>query len=182
MADPLPPAYVAGFWSDETSFVAAAGAARDAGFPGLTAFTPWPVHGFEVVIGHKRSWIGKAVIAGVLLGFAGCLHFFVLTSVEQWPINVSGMPYFSPEFWFVPLLEMALLTGALVNLLACFHACRLVPGDLTVIDPRVTDDQFCLLLPVDGDRYSPASLSRWLTDHKAVRVEAAADGKGADHE
>lgn len=172
MADPLPQAWVAGFWSDQDAFVAAAGAARDAKFPGLTAFTPWPVHGLEEVMGHRRSWIGRAVMVAVLLGAAGCLHFFVLTSVQEWPVNVSGKPYFSPQFWVVPILESALLAGAIVNLLACFHACRLVPGDTRVADPRLTDDQFCLLLPVDGERYSEESLSRWLSDHRAERIEA----------
>jgi len=172
MAEPLPRAWVAGFWSDEAAFVAAAGAARDARFPAITAFAPWPVHGLESVMGHKRSWIGRAVLAAVLVGAAACLHFFVASSVDEWPINVSGKPYFSPQFWVVPILETALLAGALVNLLACFHACRLVPGDLAVADPRITDDQFCLLLPVDGDRYSAESLARWLGDHKAERIES----------
>jgi len=174
MADPLPKTYVAGFWTDEAAFIAAAGSARDARFPGLTAFTPWPVHGFENVMGHKRSYIGRVVMVAVLVGAAACLHFFVQSSVMEWPINVSGKPYFSPQLWLVPILETALLAGALVNLLACFHACKLVPGDLTVADPRLTDDQFCLLLPVDGERYSVESLSRWLSDHNADRIEAKA--------
>ncbi len=177
MADPLPQSYVVGFWSDESAFIAAAGAAREARFPGLTAFTPWPVHGFEDVMGHPRSLIGRAVLVAVLLGAAGCLHFFVSSSVQEWPINVSGKPYFSPQFWVVPIMETALLAGALVNLLACFHACKLVPGDMQVVDPRLTDDQFCLVLPVDAERYTVESLTRWLGDHKAERITA----KGAGH-
>jgi hypothetical protein len=175
MPEPLPAAYVAGFWEDETSFAAAAGAARDARFPAITAFTPWPVHGFEHVMGHQRSWIGRAVMVAVLVGAAACLHFFVASSVQEWPINVSGKPYFSPQFWVVPIMETALLAGALVNLMACFHACKLVPGDNAVVDPRVTDDQFCLVLPIDGDRYSAESLTRWMNDHQAVRVETKGD-------
>jgi hypothetical protein len=174
MPEPLPAAYVAGFWSDEQSFLAACGAARDARFPGLTAYAPWPVHGLEHVMGHKPSWIGRAVMVAILLGAAGCMHFFVQSSVNEWPINVSGKPYFSPQFWLVPILETALLAGALVNLFACFHACRLVPGDMQVADPRMTDDQFCLIVPVEGDRYSPESLSRWFSDHRAERVEVRA--------
>ena len=181
MADPLPKNYVAGFWSDESAFIAAASAARDARFPGLTAFTPWPVHGFEDVMGHQRSYIGRVVMVAVLLGAAGCLHFFVSSSVMEWPINVSGKPYFSPQFWLVPILETALLAGALVNLLACFHACKLVPGDLAVADPRLTDDQFCLLLPIDSERYSAESLSRWLGDHRAERIETRAAPVEAAH-
>lgn len=181
MAEPLPSAYVAGFWSDEAEFTAACGAARDAHLPGVTAFAPWPVHGLERVMGHRPSWIGRAVLVAILLGGAGCLHFFVDSSVIGWPINVSGKPYFSPQFWLVPLLETALLAGALVNLFACFHACRLVPGDDAVVDPRATDDQFCLLLPVDGERYSAESLSRWLTDHHAERVESRGPAAEAAH-
>jgi len=171
MAEPLPPAYVAGFWSGEQAFLAACGAARDARFPGLTAFAPWPVHGLEHVMGHKPSWIGRAVMVAILVGAAACMHFFVQSSVNEWPINVSGKPYFSPQFWLVPLMETALLAGALVNLLACFHACRLSPLDAQVVDPRATDDQFCLVLPVDGERYSAESLGRWLADHGAERIE-----------
>jgi hypothetical protein len=172
MPEPLPADYVVGFWSDEQSFLAACGAARDSRFPGLTAFAPWPVHGLEHVMGHEPSWIGRAVIVAILVGAAACLQFFVQSSVINWPINVSGMPYFSPEYWFIPLIETALLAGALVNLVACFHACKLVPGDCAVVDPRLTDDQFCLVLPVDSERYSSESLTRWLTDHHAERIES----------
>lgn len=171
MPEPLPANHVAGFWSDEQSFLAACGAARDAHMPNPIAFAPWPVHGLEQVMGHKPSWIGRAVMVAILLGAAGCLHFFVQSSVLEWPINVSGKPYFAPQFWVVPILETALLAGALVNLMACFHACRLVPGDAEVVDPRATDDQFCLVLAVDGERYSRESLQRWLSDHRAERVE-----------
>jgi hypothetical protein len=171
MPEPLPAAYVAGFWSDERAFLDACGAARDARFPGLTAFAPWPVHGLEGVMGHKPSWIGRVVIVAILLGGAACLHFFVQSSVIGWPINVSGKPYFSPAYWLVPLIETALLAGALVNLMACFHACRLVPGDCNVLDPRLTDDQFCIVLPMNDERYSADSLTRWLQDHHAERTE-----------
>jgi hypothetical protein len=180
MADTLPPAFVAGFWDDERAFTAACGAARDARIPGLVAYAPWPVHGLEAVMGHKPSWIGRAVLAAILVGAAACLHFFMQSSVYEWPINVSGKPYVSPQFWVVPILETALLAGAVVNLLACFHACRLVPGPVAIPDPRVTDDQFCLVLPVDGERYSAESLARWLGDHQAARVETRAPAAAAE--
>lgn len=164
-------AHIAGFWSDEGAFLAACGAARDARIP-ATAYAPWPVHGLEAAMGHPPSWIGRVVLVAILLGAAGCLHFFVASSVIEWPLNVSGKPYFSPQFWVVPILETALLAGAVVNLLACFHACRLRPGAAAAPDPRITDDQFCLVVPVDGERYSAASLTRWLTDHRAERIVA----------
>jgi hypothetical protein len=180
-ATAAPRGHVAAFWCDAAAFMAAAGAARDARLPGLVAYAPWPVHGLESTMGHPRSWIGRAVLAAVLLGAAACLAFFVQSSVTEYPINVSGKPYFSPQFWVVPILETALLAGALVNLLACFHACRLVPGPAAIPDPRVTDDQFCLVVPIDGDRYSAASLTRWFEDHHAERIAASATDAEAAH-
>lgn len=176
MAEDLPPAWVAGLWRDEGAFLAAVGAARDAGLPRPAAFAPWPVHGLERAAGHPESWIGRAALAAVLAGAALCLAFFYHSSVIEWPINVSGKPYFAPQFWLVPILEAALLAGAVATFLSCGHACRFVPGRLRAPDPRVTDDQFALLIAVDGERYTHESLARWLADHGAERIVHAGGG------
>jgi hypothetical protein len=167
---------VTGFWRQQRPFLDACNAARDAKFPGITALAPFPVHGLEVAMGHRRSWIGSAVLMAIAVGAVACWHFFIQSSVLEWPINVSGKPYNSPQFWLVPILETALLAGALVNLLSCFHACRLappLPGAPPVCDPRTTDDHFCLILPACGDRYTVESLARWLENHGAETVEVS---------
>jgi hypothetical protein len=170
MAEPAPKAYTVGFFTDPQAFLAACQAARDAAMQGVVAYAPWPVHGLEAANGHPRSWIGRAVLTAILLAAAGCLHFFVQSSVIEWPIIVSGKPFFSPEFWVVPVLETGLLAGAVVNLLACFHACKLQPLDHAVVDPRITDDQFALVVPV-SERHTHESVTRWLEGRRAERVE-----------
>lgn len=172
MPEPLPNAYVLGTWRDPQAFLSTCAAARDAGFPGITAFAPFPVHGLETAMGHKPSWIGRAALAAIVVGGIACHQFFIQSSYIEWPINVSGMPYNSPAFWTVEIMEAALLAGALVNLGACFHACKLVPGDTTVVDPRATDDSFCLVVPVCGERYSADSITRWMENHHAERIES----------
>lgn len=172
---------VLGFWRDPRSFLDACAAARDAKFPGITAYAPFPVHGLEDAMGHPRSWIGRAVMVAVIAGAIGCYHFFVQSSVMEWPINVSGKPYHSPQYWVVPILETALLGGAIVNLLSCFHTCRLSPLPAAPIDPRTTDDSFCLVLPACGDRYTTDSLARWLENHGAESVECRNQPAEAAH-
>lgn len=174
MDEPAIPGSVMGFWRQPRPFLDACSAARDAKFPGITAYAPFPLHGLEEAMGHPRSWIGSAVLLAIVVGAVACHQFFIQSSVLEWPINVSGMPYNSPQFWLVPILETALLAGALVNLLACFHTCRLappLPGAAPVCDPRTTDDRFCLVLPACGDRYTVESLARWLENHGAESVE-----------
>lgn len=172
MADALPPVHVIGLWKDPQAFLAACASARDAGFVGASAYAPFPVHGLETAMGHKPSWIGNAVLAAICLGAFACWNFFYASSVEGWPIIVTGMPFHSPAFWAVEILETALLAGVVVNLVACFHACKLVPGDMSIADPRATDDAFCLVLPVCGERYTAESLTRWMDNRGAERIEA----------
>lgn len=181
MSDPLPRSYVVGTWTDPQAFLVACAAARDAGFQGISAFAPFPVHGLETAMGHRPSWIGRAVLAAIAAGAFGIYTFFMQSSVIGWPINVSGKPYGSLTFWACEILIGGLLAGALVNLAACFHACKLVPGDCAVVDPRATDDAFCLVLPTGGDRYSPESLTRWLENHGAAGIVSKAPATEAAH-
>jgi hypothetical protein len=164
---------VIGFFADEGSFLAACRAQRADGLPTPLAYAPYPVHGLEDAMGHPRSLIGRVVFAAVLLAAAGILAFFVQSSVQEWPINVSGKPYLSIAFWAVPILETALLAGTVVNLLACFHACKLVPGDCQVVDPRLTDDRFALVVPV-AEGHGAEALTGWLSGHGAIEIRQEA--------
>jgi hypothetical protein len=164
---------VIGMFADETSFLSACRAQRADGLPTPVAYAPYPVHGLDDAMGHPRSLIGRVVFAAVLLAAAAILGFFVQSSVQEWPINVSGKPYLSIAFWAVPILETALLAGTVVNLLACFHACKLVPGDCQVVDPRLTDDRFALVVPI-SDRHSAEALTGWLSGHGAIETREAA--------
>lgn len=169
MSEPLPAARVTGYFADEAAFVAACTAARAAG-RAFQAFSPWPVHGLDQALGWERSWIGRPVLAVILLAAAGAMGFLVQSGVQDWPINVSGKPYCAPLLYVVPVLEVGLLGGAVVNLLAAFHACRLVPGALPAVE-GVSDDRFAVVL--DAAAAPPAELEAWLLAQGAVAVESS---------
>ncbi len=139
--------FVAGSFADEASFVAAAKAARAAGRKNLQSWMPYPVHGLDPILGLERSLIGRAVFSVAVIGFVLCFAMQFHLMVEDWPIIYSGKPYATWQLWIVPTLEFGLLLGAIVNLLAAFHTCRLVPDPFVVLpDPRTTDDRFCLAI------------------------------------
>lgn len=152
--------------SEREAFVKACREAAEAGTV-VHAYTPYPVHGLENVLGYPPSWIGRAVLAVVLLGFAVVFGLIWQNHVIDWPINVSGKPYGSWQLFILPTLESGLLFGALANLLACFHACRLAPNPFgTVLRKDLTDDHFALVLR--GDHAAD-----WLRAHGAESVEPA---------
>ena len=175
MADVCTPSargeYLAGLFTDEGAFVAACRAARAEGRTDLQAWTPWPVHGLEEVLGLDRSWIGRGVLGATACGLAFCFVLLFQLTVIDWPVIYGGKPYFTWQLWVVPILELGLLLGAVANLKLAFFTCRLLPEPGTKLpSPRMSDDAFALALPV-GE-----GVEAWLREHGAtglVSVSAA---------
>ncbi len=169
---------VAGYYRSQAAFTAAAAAAVSEGRHPL-AFTPYPVHGLDAVLGLKRSLLGRPVLTMILIGFCIGLHMCWYTMAQDWPLNVGGKPYFAWPTFLVVSLETGLLLGALANLLIASHLCRLFPSPLTRLpNPRMSDDTFALVLPV-GAAADAATLSAWLASHGAEEVEAYGAPAGA---
>jgi hypothetical protein len=166
---------VAGYFRSQAAFTAAATAAVREG-RGPLAFTPYPVHGLDAILGIKRSMLGRPVLTVILVGFCIGLHMCWFTMSQDWPLNVGGKPYFAWPTFMVVSLETGLLFGALSNLLIAAHLCRLFPSPVTVLpNPRMSDDTFTLVLPLaaasaaDGE-----ALAAWLRSHGADEVETYA--------
>ena len=166
---------IAGYYRDQQTFSDACGAATAAGHK-PQAFTPYPVHGLENKLGIPRSLIGRPVMTVILVGFAIGLHMAYFTQVQDWPLNVGGKPYFAWLTFVVVILETGLLLGALANMGIALHMCRLLPDlDTRLINDRITDDTFAIVLPVadaaDGD-----AKSTWLKENGAEEVEVLTVG------
>lgn len=144
----LPKKGLVGFFNDPDDLMHAAAQARDEGFENLDAYTPYPVHGLEHVLGIKRSWIPSLALAaqaaGVLLGFA----FQYWTHVVDFPINIGGRPLNAWPAYIVIVFESSVLLSALTNFLSMFVACRMMPNPYPdTLDDDLTNDRFCLVIP-----------------------------------
>ena len=177
------PISVAGYFHSHAGFLAAARAAvADKHQP--QAFTPYPVHGLDAILGIKRSLIGRPVLGIILIGFCIGLHMTWYTMSQSWPLNVGGKPYFAWQTFMVVSLETGLLFGALANFVLAAHFCRIFPAPFTRLpNPRMSDDTFTLVLPVRLAADSEL-LSAWLSGHGAAEVEvfpAAAAASAPEH-
>ncbi len=167
---PVVTATVIGHFATEAGFVAAAKASKEAGLHG-EYYLPWPVHGIEAALGLERSLIGRPVLGAIAFGCAAAFGMQYGLQVVDWPVIYSGKPYFTWQLWVVVTLETGLLLGAVTNLLACFHACRLFPNPTpAIVSPRHSDDRFGIALTAGGDRDEESLLS-WLKAHGADAVE-----------
>jgi hypothetical protein len=168
MVDATP--IVAGYYRDQQRFSDACGAATAAGYR-PQAFTPYPVHGLEAKLGIPRSLIGRPVLTVILIGFALGLHLCWYTQAQDWPLNVGGKPYFAWQTFVVVIMEIGLLLGALANMGLALHFCRLLPDPNTrLINDRITDDTFALVLPLDAGQ-SAEAMTSWLMQHGAEEAQ-----------
>jgi len=161
---------VAGYYRDVSRFSEACGAATAAGHK-PEAFTPWPVHGLDAKLAIVRSTLGRPVLAVILIGFALGLHLCWFTQSQSYPLNVGGKPYFAWQTFVVVILETGLLLGALANMGVAMHMCRLLPDPFTrLINDRITDDTFALVLPILAGKNAEV-LSTWLREQGAEEVQ-----------
>ncbi len=161
---------VAGYYRDQQTFTNACAAATAAGHK-PQAFTPYPVHGLEGKLGIPRSLLGRPVMTVILVGFALGLHLCFFTQYHDWPLNVGGKPFFAWPTFLVVIMETGLLLGALANMGVALHMCKLLPEiDTKLINDRITDDTFALVLPL-ADGEAANAKKQWLQDNGAEEVQ-----------
>lgn len=144
-------------FADEAQFTAAVSDLVKAGRK-PECYMPYPIHGFDQVLGLKRSFIGRPVLTVILIGFFIAINMAWFTQAQDYPLNVGGKPYFAWQTFVVVTLETGLLLGALVNMALAMHTSKLMPDPVTrLIDDRITDDRFAVVVPVSGDAKSVAN-------------------------
>ncbi len=160
-----------GVFEDEDGIVGAARAASDEGLRVVEAYTPYAVHGLAEAIGLKRSRLALVCLIGGALGAVLKLWFEIWTAAIDWPVNVGGKPWNSLPA-FVPItFEVMVLFAGLATVGAFLLVARLRPGKQPkLIDPRITNDRFALLLEETDATFDVDRVRALLERHGAVEV------------
>jgi hypothetical protein len=104
-------------FTDPQTLLAAANAAREAGYTELDAYSPFPIHGLSEAIGFHHSRLSAIVLAGGVLG--GLAGFFMCwyANVVWYPLNIGGKPYNSWPAWIPITFECTILFAAFAAVL-----------------------------------------------------------------
>jgi len=159
---------VVGLFDDPHELLKAGEAALKRGYKNLDAYMPYPVHGINEAIGIKRSWIPWATLVAGITGGSLAFLFMSWTSAVDWPLNVGGKPFIS---WpaFVPItFECTVLFAGLTTMFALWGACRLPRHRPKILDLRLTDDRFALVVPISG---TGSEEERFLKETGALEVQ-----------
>jgi hypothetical protein len=174
-AKPEPSRGVLALYDDPDKLLRAAAMAKEHGFAGMDAYTPYAVHGLSEALGIKKSWIPYVTLVMGLTGAALGLTFEIWTSAFDWPINVGGKPMISLPAFIPITFESGVLIGGTMTLAALLLACGLPGYNKPILDRDLTNDRFGLWIPELGPDWNEARILQFLkttaaTDVRVIRA------------
>lgn len=145
----------------------------------LEAYTPYPVHGLDELLGLRKSPVAGMVFVMGVIGALAALAFELWTGGIDYPVVTAGKPVFSWEA-FVPIMFEVMVLFAcftaglgmllLLNRLPMFRHPMLRSPSL----PLVTRDKFALAVEADGAPLDVDAVSAALRAAGARTVEVVA--------
>jgi hypothetical protein len=158
-------------FSNEDALRDAARQLRDRGLRIHDAYTPYPVHGMDELMGVAHSRLPIVTLAGGLAGCAAALAMQFYMAVFDWPLNVGGKPPNS-TLAFVPIaFELTVLGAGLITAAAFLTRSRLAPGARAAqFADGTTEDVFALVLRVRDDSFDAHDVRRVLLESGAAQV------------
>lgn len=162
-------------FDDDRKLLAAARAAREFGYTRMDAYSPFPVHGIDDVIGIPRSPLGYMVATG---GFIGLLSGFLLiwwTGAIDYPLIVGGKPLFAIVPSVPIMFELTILLSAFTAVIGMFALNKLPQYYHPVFNfskfEGATDDKFLLAIEASDPVFNPDQASALLTQWGALTTE-----------
>ena len=167
---------VLGLFDTPRNLVDAIPAVKTAGPWKIEAYTPYPIHGIEKVLGLKKSPIAGMVLVMGVLGAVSALGLQFWTSGVDYPLVTMGKPYFSWEAFIPIMFELTVLFAAftaglgmllLLNRLPFFRHHLLRAKSM----PHITRDRFALAVESDGNGIDVERISTLLREAGAKDIE-----------
>ena len=171
MASPVNSRFLVGIFDDDDVVMKAVREVREAGVRIHEVYTPFPVHGLDVALGHPRSRLG---IAAFMFGLTGCLTALALMSYTEkfdWPMIVGGKDSFAFPVYIPITFELTVLFTALGMVTTFIISNGLGPTVKPLMfDLRTTDNKFAMAIDMEKNKLSEADVEAILKQSGAAEV------------
>lgn len=171
-------------FSDPAELMHAAEAVRERGYQHFDTHSPFPIHGMDAAMGLGNSKVGFFAFGGGLTGLATGYLLQWWTSAVDYPINVSGKPFFAVEPSVPIMFELTILFasfGAVAGMLALNGLPR--PYNPLFYSDRfakATDDGFFLHIAASDPGFDTEATAEHLRDIGALHIELIQDDAVAE--
>jgi hypothetical protein len=163
--------YILGVYDDEDEVLHAVSAVKAKGIKIEDVFTPFPIHGLDVAVGHARTRLPIAAFMFGTLGLICALALISYTMVFDWPMIIGGKDFFALPNWIPVTFEGTVLFTAFGLVTTFCVSNNLYPGNKAEpLDLRITDDKFVMAINVDKNKVSAADIKKALKDSGAIEV------------
>jgi hypothetical protein len=161
-------------YADDQALLAAAHAARAAGYTLMDGYSPIPVHGLHEALGGKRTILPYITLAGALAGLLGGIGLQVWVSAIEYPLNFGGRPYLSWPSFFPIAFECMILGAGLATVGGLFGLCRFPEPYHPIFNApnfaAATRDRFFLCIEATDPKFDPAAVRVFLEGTQALNV------------
>lgn len=171
MASPVNSRFLVGIFDDDDVVMKAVKEVRDSGVRIHEVYTPFPVHGLDVALGHPRSRLG---IVAFMFGLTGLLTAAVLMSYTEkfdWPMIVGGKDSFSYPIYVPIAFELTVLFTALGMVGTFIISNGLGPTVKPLMfDLRTTDNKFAMAIDMENNKLQESEIETILKNSGAAEV------------
>jgi hypothetical protein len=141
---------IIGVYEDEDILVEAIHHVQSKNIEIKDVYTPIPLHGVFEALKLKTRLPFATFIYGAF-GAAVVFAFLYWTSVISYPLKFGGKPLNSLSFIII-LFVGTIFIATLLTFLTFFIRQNLYPGkEVTILDPRTTDDKLIIVVDKDDD-------------------------------
>lgn len=171
-------------FSNPHTLLHAAEAMREKGYRYYDTHSPFPIHGMDRAMGLGNSKVGFFSLGGGLTGLAVGYLLQWWTSAVDYPINISGKPFFAVEPSVPIMFELTILFAAF-GAVAGMFALNGLPRPYNPLFyserfTRATDDGFFLHVAASDDKFDEEDTAKTLREIGALNVELVQDDGDAE--
>lgn len=171
MASPINSRFLVGIFDDDDVVMKAVREVREAGVRIHEVYTPFPVHGLDVALGHPRSRLGIVAFMFGLTGLLSALALMSYTEKFDWPMIVGGKDSFSFPVYIPIMFELTVLFTALGMVTTFVISNGMGPTVKPLMfDLRTTDNKFAMAIDMEKNKMSEADIESVLKQSGAAEV------------
>ena len=163
--------FLVGIYDDDDVVLKAVRDVKKAGVRIHEVYTPFPIHGLDVALGHPRSRLG---IAAFLFALSGTTTALLLTAYMEsfdWPMLVGGKDSYSIIVYVPVIFELTVLFCALGMVGTFIVSNGLGPTVKPLMyDLRTTDNKFAMAIDMSKNNLGEVDVERVLRDTGAAEV------------
>ncbi|MBC3785460.1 DUF3341 domain-containing protein [Spirosoma utsteinense] len=163
--------FLVGIYDDDDVVLKAVRDVKDAGVRIHEVYTPFPIHGLDIALGHPRSRLGIAAFLFALSGTSTALLLTAYMESFDWPMIVGGKDSYSIIVYVPIIFELTVLFCALGMVGTFIVSNGLGPTVKPLMyDLRTTDNKFAMAIDMSKNNLGEGDVERILKNSGAAEV------------